>query len=231
MHTLLLAALAFVGTHLALSASPLRSALVRRLGERGFLGLYVVVAFATIAWLAHAYVMAPPEPLLWPVRDGAWIGVTVLMLLASILLAGSLFGNPAMPDPTGKAMVVPPARGVYAITRHPMMWAFALWGVAHIGVFPVASNLVVAAAVLLLALVGSALQDRKKERLKPELWLEWEGRTSFWPFAALLAGRRHWSEAWPGWRALLLGLAIWLAATWAHIPISGWHAGIWKWIG
>jgi len=231
MHLVLLAAFAFVGTHFLLSASTLRSVLVRGLGEAGFLGLYVVVAFATIGWLAYAYIAAPAEPLLWPVRDGAWTGVTVLMLLASILLAGSLFGNPAMPDPTGSAIAVPAATGVYAITRHPMMWAFALWGVAHIGVFPVASNIVVAAAVIVLALVGSALQDRKKERFKPALWRDWEARTSYWPFAALLTGRRRWSETWPGWRALLLGLAIWLAATWAHIPVSSWHAGIWKWIG
>lgn len=231
MHAVLLAALAFVGTHFLLSASPLRSALVRRLGEPGFLGLYVVVSFATIGWLAYAYVHAPVGPLLWPVRDGAWIGVTVLMLLASILLAGSLFGNPAMPDPTGKTVPVPQARGVCAITRHPMMWAFALWGIAHIGVFPLPSNITVAVAIIVLALVGSALQDRKKERLKPDFWPEWEARTSYWPFAALLAGRRRWSEAWPGWRALLLGLAIWFGATWAHIPISGWHAGIWHWIG
>jgi uncharacterized membrane protein len=205
--------------------------LVRRLSEPGFLILYSIVSFATIGWLAYAYVTAPPEPLLWPVHDGAWIGVTVLILFASILLAGSLFGNPALPDPTGRAIPVPEARGVFAITRHPMNWSFALWGICHIGVFPVPSNIMIAAAILVLALFGSALQDRKKERLKPELWPEWERRTSFWPFAALLAGRRRWHEAWPGWLPLLLGLVIWLGATWAHIPISGWHAGIWRWIG
>jgi hypothetical protein len=30
--------------------------------------------------------------------------------------------------------------------------------------------------------------------------------------------------------ALLGGLVVWLVATWAHIPLTGWHAGIWRWI-
>ena len=26
------------------------------------------------------------------------------------------------------------------------------------------------------------------------------------------------------------GLVVWLVATWAHIPLSGWAAGIWRWL-
>jgi hypothetical protein len=26
------------------------------------------------------------------------------------------------------------------------------------------------------------------------------------------------------------GLLVWLGATWAHIPLAGWSAGIWRWI-
>ncbi|MDR6472242.1 hypothetical protein C8K18_1164 [Paraburkholderia sp. GV068] len=29
---------------------------------------------------------------------------------------------------------------------------------------------------------------------------------------------------------LLGGLVVWLAATWAHIPLSGFAAGIWRWL-
>jgi uncharacterized membrane protein len=57
---------------------------------------------------------------------------------------------------------------VFAVTRHPMMWAFALWGVCHIAVYPVAANIIVAAAIIILALAGAALQDGKKEALQPD---------------------------------------------------------------
>ena len=51
-----------------------------------------------------------------------------------------------------------------------MMWAFALWGICHIAVYPVAANIIVAAAIIILALVRAALQDRKKEALQPDTW-------------------------------------------------------------
>ena len=151
------------------------------------------------------------------------------MLLAAILLMGSLVRNPAMPAPGAEQRVPTEARGVYAITRHPMMWSFALWGLCHIAIYPVAANVVIAGAIIVLALVGAALQDRKKERLQPATWPKWEALTSYWPFAAVAAGRARLGGF--GGHALGGGLVVWLAATWAHIPLAGWPAGIWRWIG
>jgi uncharacterized membrane protein len=95
-------------------------------------------------------------------------------------------------------------------------------------VFPVTRNIVLATAIIVLALVGAALQDRKKRRLQPALWPAWESKTSFVPFAAILAGRARFGNF--GLHALLGGLVVWLVATWAHIPLTGWHAGIWRWL-
>jgi uncharacterized membrane protein len=224
----LIAATAFVGTHFILS-HPLRAPLVARLGEKGFLGVYSLVAAVTLIWMIVAYRAAPVTPLLWPVGDGLWVIATLIMLVASILLLGSLVGNPAMPNPDGPIMVPAEAKGVFAITRHPMMWAFAMWGLAHILVYPVAANIIVSAAIILLALVGAALQDRKKKVLTPAAWQHWESRTSYWPFAAILAGRARFGRF--GMHALAGGLVVWLAATWAHMPLAGWPAGIWRWLG
>ncbi|KQN25584.1 MFS transporter [Sphingomonas sp. Leaf33] len=218
-----IAATAFVGTHFLLS-HPLRAAIVARIGERGFLGVYSLVAFATLGWLVAAYRAAPAEAPFWSVGDGLWAIATVLMLLASILFMGSLIGNPALPDPNGAAKPAPTPRGVFTITRHPMMWAFAVWGVVHILVLPTPANTVLAAAIIVLALVGAHLQDIKKARLQPDLWPAWEARTSYWPFAA--RGRIG------GFRGHDIGggVVLWLAATWAHIPLAGWAAGVWRWI-
>ena len=224
----LIAATAFVGTHFILS-HPLRAPLVARLGEKGFLGVYSLVAAVTLIWMIVAYRAAPVTPLLWPVGDGLWVIATLIMLVAPILLLGSLVGNPAMPNPDGPIMVPAEAKGVFAITRHPMMWAFAMWGLAHILVYPVAANIIVSAAIILLALVGAALQDRKKKVLTPAAWQHWESRTSYWPFAAILAGRARFGRF--GMHALAGGLVVWLAATWAHMPLAGWPAGIWRWLG
>lgn len=227
MTQLILAALAFVGTHFLLS-HPLRAPIVSRIGEGPFLGVYSLVALVTFAWLALAYRSAPAAPPVWPVGDLLWAIGTVLMLIGSILFVGSLLGNPALPDPTGTPAPAPTPRGVFAITRHPMMWGFALWGVTHILVLPTPANIVLSATIVFLALVGAALQDTKKEALQGERWRTWERGTSYVPFAAIAGGRARLG----GFRGhdLAGGVVLWLAATWAHIPLAGWAAGIWRWI-
>ncbi|MBR0552639.1 NnrU family protein [Stakelama marina] len=231
MANLIVACIAFVGSHFLLS-HPLRAPLVARVGERGFLGIYSLVAFATLGWVVLAYRAIPMQLFWWHVGDGLWALATLVMLVASVLMVGSLHGNPALPNPDGPDSPRPPApRGVFAITRHPMMWSFALWSLAHILVLPMASNIVLAIAIAVLALGGAALQDRKKEQLQPKLWSRWEGVTSYWPFVALNEGRAQWAAAWPSTTAFLGGIALWLAASWAHMPLAGWPAGIWRWIG
>ncbi|WP_375391854.1 NnrU family protein [uncultured Sphingomonas sp.] len=227
MTTLIAAAVAFVGAHFLLS-HPLRAPLARAIGERGFLLLYSLVAAATLGWLAVAYRAQPAAPLIWPVGDGLWAVVTVVMLLASVLLIGSLLGNPALPTGGAPDAIPERARGVFAITRHPMMWSFALWAACHAAVYPTRSNFVLVAAVAVLALVGAALQDRKKEQLQPDSWRAWEARTSYWPFAAIAAGRARLAGFRP--HDLAGGVLLWLAATWAHIPLAGWAAGVWRWV-
>jgi len=227
MGNVIVAAIAFVGSHFLLS-HPLRPALVRATGEKGFLGVYSLVAFATLIWLGLAYRATPAESLLWPVGDGLWAVGTIMMLVASVLLVGSLIGNPAMPDPGGAKKPLPEARGVFAVTRHPMMWSFALWGASHILVFPDRANIVVSLAIIILALVGAVMQDRKKEALRPDFWPVWEKKTSYWPFAAIAAGRARFGGFRPhDWAG---GIVVWLAASWAHLPLAGWAAGVWRWI-
>jgi uncharacterized membrane protein len=221
------AAAAFVGTHFAMS-HPLRAPLVGRLGERGFLGVYSLVAAATLAWVVLAYRATTPGGPLWPVGDLLWALASAVMLLASILLIGSLVRNPALPTGGGGPTIPDAARGVYAITRHPMMWSIALWGGCHIAVFPTPANIVLSGAIIVLALVGAALQDRKKARLSPGVWTTWEAMTGYWPLAAIASGRARLGGF--GLHSLLGGLVVWLAATWAHLPIAGVAAGVWRWL-
>jgi uncharacterized membrane protein len=227
MEQVVLAAIAFVGTHVLLS-HPLRGPLVARIGERGFMLVYSVVAIATLWWLVVAYRAAPATPFWWPVGDGIWAVATAAMLVASVLFVGSLIGNPALPDPTTAAKPLPTPRGVYAITRHPMMWAFAIWGLVHVAVYPIAANAVLAGAIVVLALFGAHLQDRKKAALQPTRWPEWQHRTSYWPFAAIAQRRARFGGFRP--HDLAGGLVVWLAATWAHLPLAGWAAGVWRWV-
>lgn len=227
---LALAMASFVGTHLLMS-HPLRAPLVARIGEKAFLGLYVVVAFLTLGWtIAIAWSMPAQAPL-WIAGSGVWHAATLVMLLAAILLVGSLIGNPAMVDPTGQSKFPTEARGVYAITRHPMMWAFLLWAIVHATLWGSPKNLIFAAGIGGLALIGPIGQDAKKVRTIGQPWRDWQAKTSFLPFGALITGRAAWRAAIPGPIPLIGGLILWLGATWLHPLLGGPVAGPWLWIG
>jgi uncharacterized membrane protein len=216
--TLALATAAFVGTHFLMS-HPLRPGLVARLGERGFAGAYTLVALATFVWIIFAWRAVTGPTLLWIAPLWWWPIASALMLFASILLAGSLVGNPAFPKPGAKAREIGAPKSVFAITRHPMNWSFILWALVHISISGSTRNLIVAGGIFVLALFGSFGQDARKERLLGDAWRGWEARTSFVPFGALLQGKVRPRDCVPGAIALIGGLAWWALATSWHAPL------------
>lgn len=218
--SLIAASLAFVGTHFALS-HPLRAPLVGALGATGFSILYSLVAAASMAWMYFAFVAAD-DTMLGGSGDIGWIIATVLTLPALVLFLGSLRGNPALPAPGAEKLAQRKPAGVFAVTRHPMMWGFALWALSHIVLWWSWRTQVVSIAILVLALVGARLQDRKKEALMGGAWKEWEAKTSYWP---------RWSKLFGAGAVLwLIAIAAWLGITWWHIGAGGIPAGIWRWV-
>ena len=217
--SLALATAVFVGTHILLS-HPLRAGLVARLGERGFAGVYSLVALATFAWMIIAWRRGSDANALWVAPLWWWPIASLLMLVASILLVGALIRNPAFPKPGAAPRPIPDPRGVFAITRHPMNTSFMLWALVHASISGSPRNLIVAGGIMILALFGSIGQDRKKERLLGETWRDWEARTSFVPFGALLAGKVRWRDLMSGAAAPLIGGTIlWALATSYHAPL------------
>src|SRR3546814_12840930 len=75
------------------------------------------------------------DPVWWVAPPWFWDVATLLMLFASVLLAGSLRGNPAAVNPKGRIDLPDRPHGVYAITRHPMMWAFIIWALVHMALW------------------------------------------------------------------------------------------------
>jgi uncharacterized membrane protein len=213
--SLLLWAIVFVGTHFLLS-HPLREPLVRRMGEGPFRAVYVVVSLISFGLMVYYYHAIGREPPLWVSGDGLWLGASLLMWFASILLVGSFFKNPAFPGARGPSGG--PA-GVFKITRHPMMWSFAIWAAVHLALVAMPKALVLDGAIIILALGGAARQDRKKARLMGEAWHEWTAETAFLPFTRGIAN--------PGAVALIGGTIFFFLITRIH-PVP---AGLWRWIG
>ena len=209
MTILLLALAAFVGTHFVLS-HPLRAPLVRAIGEGGFAGVYSLVAALTLGASVWAWRKTPVDPL-WTAPQAVWWLAIPLMLFAAILFVGSVTApNPALMGAAKTAGARP--RGVQTITRHPMMWAFAIWALVHASVSGDARTVALCVAIGALALVGARFQDGKKRSQLGEHWTAHEAATSFVPFARGLGN--------PGAVAIGGGTFLFVVATWLH-PVAG----------
>jgi uncharacterized membrane protein len=215
---LLAGALVFFGGHLLLSARPVRPGIVAALGERGFLALYSTVALIGLIWLGYGYAVAPREPWWW---GGPALAVVPLLLMApaALLYVGAF--SQRNPTSVGQSADADAARGMMRITRHPFLWAMALWAAGHLVVNGDLPSLVLFGGILALSFIGMRAIDRKSRRRDPVGFAAFEARTSAIPFAAIAQGRNHlvWSEI--GWGRLAIAALLYAALLGLHPLVIG----------
>ena len=216
---LALAVLIWLGLHIGVAGSGARGAFVARLGEKGFRGGFAAASVAALALLIAAYRIAPAV-LLWSAPEWLrWI-LVALMLPAFLLFVAAV----AIPSPTavgGERAAGREPRGVLRITRHPMLWSFALWGFVHVlGNGDVASILFFG-AFLLTALAGMPSIDAKLARRDPGGWARLAAVTSIVPGEAIVAGRNRLALAEIGWIVPLAAVAAWVVLLYLHAFLFG----------
>jgi uncharacterized membrane protein len=219
--SLCLAALAWVAMHIGVAGTAVRGAIVARIGQGAFRGLFVVASFVLLGWLIHAYNAAGPVQQLWVAPRWLVVVLMLLMLPALLLLVCSM----TMPNPTSvrgeRALQLPePARGILRITRHPMLWAFATWGLLHLAAAGTAAMAVLAGAIVVTAFVGMPSLDAKYAKREPERWPAFAAATSILPFGAILAGRNRLALRELGWWRPIVALLLWIALIAAHPMLS-----------
>ena len=212
MTHLALATAAFLAMHYT-SSTPLRNGLVRGIGENAYLGLYSLAAFATLGWMIWAYAHAPVS-ILWP---GVRLAPLALMPVALVLIVCGLMSRNPSAVRQQRALRSPEAtRGIMRVTRHPMMWGFALWGLAHVIARGDTAALIFFGGFVVLALSGTLLIDARKATSLGEDWQGFAAATSNIPFAAIVAGRNQFRPRGIGWNKILIGLALYLALLFLH---------------
>jgi uncharacterized membrane protein len=206
---LALASAAFLATHFV-SSTPLRAALVAKIGEWPYVGLYSAVAFLTLGWMAWAFAQAPREALFSGCREIAF----VLMPIAFVLLVCGFGRNPTLVGADKLLKSEDPARGMIRVTRHPIMWSFMLWAAAHILARGDVKALIFFGTFVLVAGIGTLAMDARK-RANPD-WARFAAVTSHIPFVAIAQGRNRiaWREI--GWLRPLIGLAAFFAVLSFH---------------
>ena len=211
----------FVGSHLVISSAAVRPALVARVGEFPYRGIYSLAAFATLIPLVVTFARNKHSgPLLWylrgnqPIRGIAWL----LMLAALIFLVASLVNpNPgAIGAPSGQG-----AHGILKVTRHPNFTAFTLFGFAHFLMNGWLGDVIFFGAFPALGILGGLHQDARKGGEGGESYRQFVAETSFFPGAALWSGRQHWSRQDVPWAAIGIGAAATIALVLLHPMIFG----------
>lgn len=129
----------FVGGHLITTMRARRAALIGRLGQNLYLGLYSLVAAAGLALVAYGFaryrvggwvdVWHPPRAM----RDVAiWLALPAIVLMIASYVRGR----------------------IYATLKHPMLIGVVLWAIAHL-----LANGDLGSIILFGGLLGWALYD------------------------------------------------------------------------
>jgi uncharacterized membrane protein len=224
MALLIIAALVWIAIHLGLAGTGLRDAVVQRIGDAAFRGVFSVMSVVVLVFLVWAWAVAP-STLQWVAPDWLRWLLVLLMLPAFVLFVASVSGpNPTMVGPAeGSAK---PPRGIIRVTRYPMLWSFAIWAGVHIVGNGNTAALVFFGAFLVTALAGMPSIDAKLARRDPDTWQALSAATSIVPFAAIAQGRNRFVAREVGWMTPAIGVIAWIVLLLVHPWLFGVAAAV-----
>ncbi|MEM7099508.1 MAG: NnrU family protein [Pseudomonadota bacterium] len=223
MAEVLVAALVWVVSHLALATDPIRKNLVAAVGSGPFLGLYSLVATASLIYLIWVYTDVPRFDYMWlPNPDLYWVSKVTMPVALILLVGGFMVKNPtnvgmSLDDVEDASQL---ATGVTRITRHPFQWAVVIWGIGHVVANGDWVSIIFFTSFVVISGAGTFLMDRKKALSLGAGWTQYSRVTSNVPFAAIARGdnRLVWGEL--GLPALA-GLVAYGVLYYFHEAITG----------
>ncbi|MGH8481921.1 MAG: NnrU family protein [Nevskiaceae bacterium] len=218
--SLALAAAAFAAMHLLVSGTRVRDALVARLGEQPYRGLFSLASAVVLGWLIWAYAQAR-QPALTPLIDWRWLAAALVLVAFLFIVLGLATPGPTIVGAEKLLAKGVEARGVHRITRHPFLWGVALWAAVHLAFNPENANLWFFGTFVLVAAAGTFSIDAKRARAFGEAWQRYAAQTSNIPFAAIAQGRNRLVVGELGWVKLGAGVAVYVAFALLHAKFFG----------
>lgn len=218
---LLLAAITLVLAHVVLPSPAVRPRIVGIIGESVYLGLFSLIAAASIIAMVWAYILVPLD-FLWVPGSGLRLIPLVTMPVAFFFtIASVLVRNPASAGMEDQLQAESPARGVVRITRHPMLWGTVFWALAHIAANGDLGSLIFFGGFLSLSVVGMIGIDRKRVASHGDAWKRFTDTTSCIPFAAILKGKNRLVLSEIGWIPVIVTVASYAVLLMIHNWLFG----------
>ncbi|MBB5577586.1 MULTISPECIES: NnrU family protein [Rhizobium] len=195
-----------------------RSSIVSRIGRPTYFVGYSAASVAALIWLFSAALALDYIPL-WDLRPWHAAVTFVLAPLGGFLvIAGLLSANPLsiairQSDDVG---------AVVGITRHPVLWGFAIWASGHIVANGDLRSLLLFGGFALFSLGSIAITEKRARRRLGDRWKTLSKGTSIVPLAAFFSGRRPTCDL-PMLLAALITVALgaWLLFAGGHALLFG----------
>jgi uncharacterized membrane protein len=186
---------AFLLSHMLPARPALRRPIVAMGGERAFLAGYSALSVAILAWMVVAAGRAPFVPLWGWAWWQAWVTNAAMVLACLLLALGVGAPNPFSIGGSGNDRYDPARPQVVALTRHPVLWALAIWSAGHVVPNGDLAHLLLFGSFAALSLLGmGALDARRRAAWGAARWAALQPRAPFRPGATrLLAGVAIWS--------------------------------------
>jgi uncharacterized membrane protein/mono/diheme cytochrome c family protein len=210
-------ALWFVGLHLLLSSIPVRTKIIGKLGQRRFGILYSAAAAIGLLGMVFSFRGSSYVEVWLPARGLRWVPVLAMPIAILFMVSGFSTKSPTTVGQGDVAKEEEGPRGILTVTRHPALWGFALWAIAHLATNGELRAIIVFVAIFVLSIAGMVHIDRRRAAALGADWARYRERTSLVPFAAILRGKIAFD-----WRGI--GLARVLGSAFTYVAILHTHA-------
>ncbi|OWV97585.1 NnrU family protein [Rhizobium sp. R72] len=204
----------FLILHSVPAVPAIRTGIIARVGRPTYFVGYSLVSTIVLIWVFAAALSLDYIPL-WELRP--WhAGVTFVLAPLGIflVLAGLLSGNPLSVSVRSGSNL----EAVTGITRHPVLWGFALWAIGHLVANGDLRSVLLFGGFAAFALASIPMAEKRAKRRLGKDWALLSAQTSIWPVAAFLRGARPAVD-----RPLLLAAAF-AGLTVAWLLLGGGHS-------
>ncbi|APG84061.1 NnrU family protein [Sinorhizobium americanum] len=185
MAEFLLALFVFLVLHSIPATPTIRERLIGMLGRATYFSLYSLVSILVLGWVFYSALSADYVPLWEPAAWQAWVTLMAAPVGVFLVLAGLFSVNPL--SASIRQGAAPGA--VVAITRHPVLWGFALWALGHLVANGDLRSFILFGGFAVFALASIPMLDKRARRRLGEKWSQEAASTSILPFAAIISGR------------------------------------------
>jgi uncharacterized membrane protein len=215
--------LVFGGTHIMGSSIPVRTPVIRRIGNLGFKSVYALVALVSFTALCYFFFTHKHAGYHF-YNSGYFLQLLAnLLMLAAlvILLQGLVSANPMTTQAEMSGRYVSSGQGIQRITRHPQNFSFALFGLAHLLVNPYVGDWIFFGGFIVYGIVSAIHQDRRQRARGSREVRQFLSDTSAIPFAAIVKGKQRFGldEYYPP--ALVAAIVIFILLKLLHPMLFG----------